>query len=148
MMKKTIPLASIIGVLSIASLSLAQENVTYPGSTCKPLNSSAPSGITYFPNMITNTGTENIAVTCPLARAYAGSAYATVLLKGTNVSNCWVVSKAVLSGMIYSAAINPYATPVMVNAPYDAVLSVTCTLDQPNMWKPGGKIEGISILFP
>jgi hypothetical protein len=146
-MKKMIFLASITGVLSITSLSFAQENITYPGSTCKPLNPSIISGFTYHPNAIVNIGAQNIDVTCPLARANAGSAVATVLLSGANVSNCWVVSKSVLTGAVYYAAIYPNVTPVSVSAPYDAVLSVACTLNR-SLWGSGGRIDGLSVLFP
>lgn len=142
-MKKMIFLASIIGVLSIASLSFAQQIITFPGSTCKPLNPSITSGFTYSPNFITNTGFQNIAVTCPLARVFSGSNTASVLLKGTNVSACRVVSNAVFSGATFFVPISPNGTLVSINAPSDAVLSVTCTLNA-----SGGRIEGIGILLP
>ncbi len=142
-MKKMIFLASIIGVLSIASLSFAQQVVTFPGSTCKPLYPSIISGFTYSPNFITNTGAQNIRVACPLARVFSGSNTASILLKATNVSVCRVVSNAVFSGAISFAPISPNGTPVNVYAPSDAVLSVTCTL---NAW--GGRIEGIGVLLP
>lgn len=148
-MKRLISVASIVGVLSIASLSFAQEHITFPGNVCKPVFPAVTTGFNYWENnTIRNIGPNNILVTCPLGRAYAGLDTATVIMKGDNLSNCTVDMKRVLFNLSISAYINPNGTPVSIFAPFDAVLSVKCTLNRPIGLSPGGKIDGIAILFP
>lgn len=126
-----------------ASSMASAETLNEPGNLCKPVSGTGSAFISYpfsfsgpNNNSIQNNGTVSQDVVCPLPRAFFSNNTTEVALGASAGTFCFIVSTNGFTGQIddietiFPGQVKP------IFAPFDAVLSLRCTLPG------GGRIFG------